>query len=264
MDEFRQVEISKIDDPEVATRIDIDDQKLDELAKDIRDNGLYYPVIVKPVGDRFEVVDGHRRTLACRRLGLVEITCKVLPREGPPPEAVKLKTNLLREQNNDAELAVYLGELVDKHGYNMEQLMQVTGMSENWINERYALLQGDHDVLTALNEGKINFTHAKVLNKCPDKAWRDLGLHYAIADHIPATKLNDWLVRNTPNPTATADLSPAQPQPSVEAPVIPASGVRCDWCGGDKDPYNMVFVTLHRWEWEFVQNILRKASEQQQ
>lgn len=259
--EFQEIEVALIDDPEIATRVEIDEQHLDELAADIKRNGLFYPLIVMPKGDRYEVVDGHRRLLACRRLGLIRVMCKLHGADAPPLEEVKLKTNLLRVQNNDAELAVFIGELVDKHGYNIEQLQAATGMKEGWINDRYALLKGDGDVLVALGEGKINFSQAKVLNRCPDKGWRDLGLHYAIADNLPAEKLRDWLVRNTSVPRGEAPPVTAVESGSGEVQPV-ASGIVCEWCGGFKDPQNMVNIWLHRWEWDTVQRMLKLAHEQ--
>jgi ParB/RepB/Spo0J family partition protein len=256
--EFRVVELALIDDPEVATRVDIDEIELDKLARDIAKNGCLVPPILKAKADRWEVVDGHRRTLAMRRNGTVKTTCGILGPDEVPPEEVKLKTNMLRVQNNDAELAVYIGDLVIKYGYTMPQLMDATGMSEHWINERYALLQGDPNVLQALNAGQIKMAHAKVINACPDASWRGIALHYAIDDQLPATKLDAWLKPKylTP-PTPTADL-PSAVTVAIDAAPAP-QGVKCDWCGGDRDPQNMVFVTLHRWEWEMVQKMLASA-----
>ena len=126
----RVISLHLIDEPELALRAEIDDQKLDDLAADIKQNGLYYPLIVHAKGDRFEIRDGHRRYLACSRLGMIAVPCIVHDENSPPPEAVKLKTNLLREDNTDAEIALWLGELAEKHGYDLEQLCKMVGRSE--------------------------------------------------------------------------------------------------------------------------------------
>jgi ParB/RepB/Spo0J family partition protein len=258
---YAEIPLELIDDPEIPLRAEIDDLKLEELVADIRQNGLYYPLIVHAKGERWEVRDGHRRLLACRRLQLAKVPCIIHDENSPPPEAVKLKTNLMREDNTDAEIALWLQELVEKHAYNLEQLCQACGRSENWVNERYDLLRGDPGVFEALGERKINFTQAKVLNQCPDKQLRGIGLHYAIVDHLPAVRLREWFVRNLSN------VPNVQPMPVVAeavnadgTPVAP--GIVCDWCGGHKDPQNMVSVWLHRWEWDQVRQILESAHEQ--
>lgn len=258
----RVIAIKLLDEPENALRVAMDDGKMLELVNDIRDNGLYYPLIVEPVGKRFEVLDGHRRLLACRELGLTHVPCIVRVEGASPPEAVKLKTNLLREENTDAEIAVWLGELATKHGYTLTELSETVGRSEDWVNSRTDLLRGDADVLQALADRKVNFSQAQVLNRCKDKRWRDLGLHYAVSDHVPAGRLNEWLTRNS---SIVIGVVPAKAEPVAE-PADGAgqhAGIVCEYCGGWKDPQNMVQLWLHRSEWFIVQQILNVQREQE-
>jgi hypothetical protein len=102
-----------------------------------------------------------------------------------------------------------------------------------------------------------------VLNSCKDKGWRDMGLHYAVADNIPATKLKEWLIRNTFVPPAVVADTPIV-APHGDAAGNVTAGIVCDWCGGFKDPFNMVQLWLHRWEWDLVRQILSKAQEQRE
>lgn len=263
MTEIRDIALDVIDEPETPLRAEIDDFALEELASSIRDEGLLYPIIVHANGDRFEVRDGHRRLLACRRLGLERVRCIVHDGDSPPPEAVKLKSNLLREDNTDAEIAVWLGELASRHNYSLEQLSNMVRRSEGWINDRVDLLRGDPDVLAALGARRINFSQAKVLNRCKDKGWRDLGLHYAQTDHVPAPRLHEWLVRNCPPVKAPVHAQP-EPLPAYGTPEPIGPGIVCEYCGGHKDPQNMVQVWLHRWEWAMVVQILNTQQEQQE
>jgi ParB/RepB/Spo0J family partition protein len=257
----QRISPSLIDDPQHALRVEMDDAKLAELERDIRENGLYYPLIVEPVGDRFEVVDGHRRLVACRNIGLDLVPCIVRAADSPPPEAVKLKCNLLREDNTDAEIAIWLGELSEKHGTSLEDLCKLVGRSESWVNARVDLLRGDQSVLIALGERKINFSQATVLNRCKDDRWRTMGLHFAISDHVPAAKLQEWLVRNVPTVEGSSNTATVETPPAVDgAPVGP--GIVCEFCGGWKDPQNMVNVWLHRWEWAMVQQMLSMRQQE--
>lgn len=249
------IKTALIDEPASALRVEMDDAKLVELERDIAQNGLYYPLIVRAKKSRYEVVDGHRRLLACRNLNLPTVRCIVHDASSPPPEAVKLKSNLLREDNTDAEIAVWLGELAQKEGYTLSQLSDVVGRSESWVNDRTDLLRGDGEVLQALADRKINFSVAKVLNRCKSEQWRHLGLYHAIVDQLPAARLNDWLCRNAPeveNPRGVVEPVPVSPVDGVQT----EPGIRCEFCGGWKDPQNMVNLWLHRWEWTIVQQVL--------
>jgi ParB/RepB/Spo0J family partition protein len=256
------IKISLIDEPENALRVEMDDAKLVELERDIRENGLYYPLIVRAKKSRYEVVDGHRRLIACRNIGLVTVRCMVHDASSPPPEAVKLKSNLLREDNTDAEIAVWLGELAQKQGYTLSQLSDIVGRSESWVNDRTDLLRGDGEVLQALGDRKINFSQAKVLNRCKNETWRHLGLYHAIADNVPAARLNDWLCRNAPEIENPRGVVVPVPVSAVDGPQT-QPGIVCEFCGGWKDPANMVNLWLHRWEWTIVQQILQVRNQEE-
>lgn len=253
--------IDLVDDPANPLRVAMDDDKLAELERDIRQNGLYYPLLVRRVGARYEVVDGHRRLVACRNIGLHELPCLVYGESSPPLEAVKLKSNLLREDNTDAEIAIWLGELVQKHGATLEALSKLVGHSEAWVNARTDLLRGDPAVLIALGERKINFSQAQALNHCKDARWRAMGLHYAIADNVPAWRLKEWLERTAPPidvpPQAIAIAAPPNGGAGEQT-----AGIVCEFCGGWKDPHNMVNLWLHRWEWQMVQQILQMRQQE--
>jgi len=256
--EIREISLALIDEPEFALRAEIDDEKLDDLAADIKANGLYYPIIVHAKGDRFEVRDGHRRLLACRRNALAEVRCIVHDETSPPPEAVKLKTNLLREDNTDAEIAVWLGELATVHNWSLEQLCRETGRSESWVNDRIDLLRGDPKVLNALGAREINFSQAKEINRCKDQTLRDIALHYATVDKLPAARIREWFQRQQLLVQPVGE--PAQPiAAGVSEPAQIGPGIVCEWCGGFKDPYNMVQIWLHRWEWDMVRKVLEQA-----
>lgn len=54
------------------------DEELNDLAKSIEENGLINPIFVKPLNNgKFEVIAGHRRFEACKRLRLPYIECNV-------------------------------------------------------------------------------------------------------------------------------------------------------------------------------------------
>ena len=83
-----------------------DDAAMEELMQSIHDKGVLNPIVVRPKGDgEFEILSGHRRTHACRRLGLLTIPASV--RELSDEDAVDLMvySNLHREQILPSEKA---------------------------------------------------------------------------------------------------------------------------------------------------------------
>ena len=67
----------------------LDDEKMDELVESIRTQGVLTPCLVRPVkGGRYELISGHRRVKACKRLYMETVPCYV--RELSKEEAIIL------------------------------------------------------------------------------------------------------------------------------------------------------------------------------
>ncbi|MFN3166028.1 MAG: ParB/RepB/Spo0J family partition protein [Phycisphaeraceae bacterium] len=89
---------------------------LDKLARQIGETGRYPPVIVRPVGDRYQILDGHHRVLVLRRLGHDSAQCVVWPVDDE--QALLLLATLNRLAGDDdprkrAALVAKLGRSMD-------------------------------------------------------------------------------------------------------------------------------------------------------
>jgi ParB/RepB/Spo0J family partition protein len=273
MPELRLIPLQDIDPPEIAARETMDDTALRELADDIAANGLHSPigVFVNPgncmrcnfsvavckcvAGSepsyRYEIIFGHRRYEAHRLLQKFEVQCLVWPSKPDNVEAIKLSENLCREDLNDGEVAVYLAELWEKHGYTEEQLCAAVRKSADWVGDRLRLFKGDPAVLEALKARKINFGVARELNKCSDDQYRNMLLHQAIesgcAVRVVTRWITDWKVQQLP-PGAVAAPSAAPPEGAapLAAPAAAPTPVNACWCcGGTNFPWTIHFKPIH-------------------
>jgi len=225
-------------------RSDIDDGYLAELAEDIKRNGLINPVSVRQVGQRYEVIAGHCRTLACRALNLELIAVRDYTNDGTNPEAIKVAENVYRQDVSDADMALYLHDLVHKHNYDCEKLTAMTGKGEDWITRRLALIDGDKRIFDAVLNKKINLGTALVLNKFPED-YLAMYLQLCIDTTPPTRLVQDWLAKlkaqvlQAVEPAQlSADNTPATPLPGV---VVEA----CEICGGNQMPWEMKFIRVH-------------------
>jgi ParB family chromosome partitioning protein len=73
---MEELEVHSIHPPKFSLRSDLG--QLDELISSIEEKGLLEPIVVRPVEDGFEVVAGHRRLEACKRLGWRKIPCHII------------------------------------------------------------------------------------------------------------------------------------------------------------------------------------------
>lgn len=79
-----------------------DDEKLAALAEDIRENGLHQPIIVRPIANGFyEILAGHRRTKACRKIGRTKIEAIIVEADDERANRIMIATNF---QQRDSHL----------------------------------------------------------------------------------------------------------------------------------------------------------------
>ena len=83
-----------------------EDEEMDEFVKNIKDNGVILPVIVRPKEDgTYEMISGHRRKRACELAGITEI--KAIVRDITDEEAIiqMVDSNKQREKILPSEKA---------------------------------------------------------------------------------------------------------------------------------------------------------------
>jgi ParB family chromosome partitioning protein len=114
---------------------------LDELVASIEEKGLLQPIVVRPVGDGFEVVAGNRRLEACRRLKMRRIPCVVVELDDREAFEASLIENLQHKTLNPIEEAKAFKKYVDEYGWgSLSELAERIGKSHTYVSRRIALL----------------------------------------------------------------------------------------------------------------------------
>jgi ParB family chromosome partitioning protein len=139
------------------------EEKLQELADSIKDEGLHEPIEVKAIGDgTFLVVFGERRFRACEMLGLSTIKSILTDKTDAQIADARLAENLMREDLDDLELGREFQRRVDL-GQTHEQIAQKIHKKRAFISQRIALLRLPEEVKTQLEKKEISFTQARSL-----------------------------------------------------------------------------------------------------
>lgn len=245
--EFKELPLGLIDAPDLPSRSEMDDAKLDELVASIRANGLIQPINVARVGDRFEVVAGHRRRIACERAGLVVAPCIVYPSRDAALDAVQFAENRHREELSAADEAIWFAELLEKKcDGDIEKLCGLVGEKLSYVDNRLSLFHGDTDVFAALQRNHIKIGVAHELNKCPDPHYRRYYLDLAIRCGATVTVVVGWL-------TEWKQLfgnQPAAPRPAVASdPSMPDADEHpftCEVCGKHDNVHLIRQINIHQ------------------
>lgn len=108
-----------------------DDEKLAALAEDIRENGLHQPIIVRSIADGFyEILAGHRRTKACRKIGKMKIEAIIVEADDERANRIMIATNF---QQRDSHLP---SEIAKSYKIRYDDLKKHTGDAEDKIDKR--------------------------------------------------------------------------------------------------------------------------------
>ena len=281
MSELRQIPIGLIDEPPLPIRATMDDAKLRELADSIGHIGLQNPITVimeRPececpelaqgvhasdclaeLATRYRIVTGHRRFIAHQMIGAVNVLCIVrLPGELQEIAAM-IAENACREDVNPAEEAIWFHQLVSEHGYTEEKLMELTHRNADYIGDRFRLLRGDELVFAAVQNGTVSYATGRELNKLEDESMRRYYLDAAIRGGTSSRVVRRWIDDHRNN--AVMKSEPQEQTQDAPAPeAVEAYKHCCQMCGGDRDPWNFVTVTLHKWEWEQIQRAVKEAA----
>jgi len=207
---------------------------------------------------RWEIVDGHRRYLACGIAGVEDVECKVYDTLEDAKFGVMLDANMMRQDLTPAEEGVQFLELAESRGWSMPQMMRYFGRSELYINERVTLVKQFPDVFRVVAARDINWTQAKAVMRCPDPNWRaymlDQAVTHGASSRTIVNLVDQWksmqLVRESKPPVHTPEHAIIQAQ--AEKP-------KCTWCRRDDDLQNFISIPIHSYHVRDLNDFLQRT-----
>lgn len=144
-------------------RTEINEERIAELSASIAIHGLLQPLLVRPHGDKYEIVAGERRWRASRLAGLEKVPARIVNLDDTGSLEVALIENLQREDLNALEAAYGYRRLLNKHGLTQEKLAERLSKSRVSITNALRLLDLPEEVQALLYEGKLSAGHARAL-----------------------------------------------------------------------------------------------------
>lgn len=130
------------------------DDEINELAKSIEENGLINPILVKRIaGGKYEVIAGHRRFEAVKRLRMQEIECNITDDIMTEKEVVfaQIAENIQRKDMSALELVDCFDDLKKRFGIKQNQIARYFNKSETWVTNQYQAVK----LLDKLYGGKV-------------------------------------------------------------------------------------------------------------
>jgi len=144
-------------------RTKMNPESLRELAESIKVQGVMQPVLVRPVGDGYEIIAGERRVRAAAIAGLHEVP--VIIRQVPDNAALAMALieNIQREDLNPLEEAHGVQRLIREFDFTHEQAAQAIGRSRSATSNLLRLTNLAAPVQQMVLDGKLDMGHARAL-----------------------------------------------------------------------------------------------------
>jgi len=144
-------------------RLEFDGAELAELVESIGQHGILSPLLVRQTPAGYQLIAGERRLLAARKVGLVDVPCRVVEMDDKAVCEVAIVENVQRADLNDLEKATAFQQYLDKFGGSVEELARKMGKDRSTISNCLRLLELPDVVKLALQERKISAGHARAL-----------------------------------------------------------------------------------------------------
>jgi ParB family chromosome partitioning protein len=145
--------------------------ELERLAASILEHGVLQPIVVRKVGERYELIVGERRWRASRAAGLESIPAVIADMAPQERLEVAIVENVQRHDLNPLELANAYKALRDT-GVTQEEIGRKVSQDRSSVANHLRLLELSRDVQEDIEEGRLSMGHAKALLQVSEGALR--------------------------------------------------------------------------------------------
>lgn len=242
------VALALVDEPELAMRQTFDPEKLAELAESIKQMGILQNLVLIRNGDRYRVAAGHRRSVAARMAGELDVPAMVFPDGTSEEEAMKVAENGMREDVNPVDEAVYFWALFESRcGHDIDRVAALVGRKREYVEGRIELLQGDEEVLAELQAGRITIGVARELNRCSEDTMRKVGLEWAIKGGATVSVMKHWRLEQEDFIRRGVDGAQGELQPGAPLNAVPTGPdpMTCYCCGRAHELHEIRWLPVH-------------------
>jgi ParB family chromosome partitioning protein len=185
-----------------------DDDELSSLAESIKNHGILQPLVVRQVGERFQLIAGERRLRAAQTAGLHAVPVHVVNFNDQEVLEAALVENIHRTDLNPIEKAQGFKEYLDRFQMTHEQLAGRLGLARPTITNLVALLDLPAEIQDAVRVGQLSAGHAKLLKGVTDRE-RQVALAKEIMARALSVHAAEALIKQPAEEAADKDGDPA-------------------------------------------------------
>ncbi len=174
-------------------RLAFDEGALNELAKSIKEHGIIQPLVLRKIGNKYEIIAGERRYKAAYIAGLRKVPAVTIDLNDNESAEVAIVENIQRKDLSPIEEAKSYKKLLERGYLTQEQLATRMGKTQATISNKLRLLNLSPKVQDALLNNKISERHARSLLRIEDKSKQEELLDNIIENRINVKDTDDMI-----------------------------------------------------------------------
>jgi len=193
----QELDIDLIEPSPFQPRTKFNEQTLEELARSIRTSGIIQPLVVRPIGSRFQLIAGERRWRAAQRAGLNRVPALVKQVSDELALEMTLVENIQREDLNAMEAARAFERLMDEFKMTQEAVAERTGKDRATVANAVRLLRLEQRIQDWIEEGRLTAGHGRALLAVGDPHLRMRYAHRAARGGLTVRHIEKLAVRHS-------------------------------------------------------------------
>ncbi|MBQ2409448.1 MAG: ParB/RepB/Spo0J family partition protein [Bacilli bacterium] len=190
-----QLDINDILPNRFQPRIKFNEDSINELCESIREHGVIQPIVVRKMGDKYEIIAGERRFKASLLAGKNYIPAVITELNDKDSAEVALIENVQRRDLTPIEEAISYKKILDMGFMTQEDLAKKLGKTQSTVANKLRLLNLDEDVQEALLEEKISERHARSLLRLNDSNQQKMMLKKITDERLTVRKADDFIAK---------------------------------------------------------------------
>jgi len=188
-----------------------DEEELQDLMQSIKEKGVIQPIIVRRIGDNYELIAGERRLRASKMLGLPEIPVIVKEVQDKDSLEISLIENIQRQELNPVEEARAFEYLIKKFQVTQEKISEALGVSRASVANLLRILKLPQEIQEEIKKGRISFAHAKALLEVENENYQRKLTQEIIAKGLSVRELENIIkMRRSPRSSYRKIEQPAR------------------------------------------------------
>ncbi len=220
-----QVAVEDIIPNRFQPRLVFEDNSLQELSDSIKQHGIIQPLVLRKVGDKYEIIAGERRYKAATMAGLASVPAVISQADDKTSAEAAVVENVQRKDLSAIEEARSYKALLDQGYMSQDQLARKMGLSQSAISNKLRLLTLPEEIQQAVMESRISERHARSLLKIKDTDEQLSLMNRVIKERLTVRQLDDIIKEAHPNGVQNINIEEVREKsediktPEVEAPI---------------------------------------------